>query len=143
MKVLVSACLIGVRCRYDGRSSIHTPLLEKLEGSTIIPLCPEQLGGLPTPREEAMIVSGTALDVLAGKARVHTKSGKDVTKNFLKGAKKSYQMARTMGIKRAYLKNGSPSCGVTKIYSKDGRLIEGNGVTSAFLSMKGMKLIPV
>ncbi len=143
MRVVVSACLIGIRCRYDGKSAKVPHLLKKLEGKIVIPLCPEQMGGLPTPREESVIVRGTALDVLSGKGKVITKSGKDVTKNFIRGAKESYKIAKLLGIRKAYFKDHSPSCGVKRIFSAEGKLIEGNGVTASLFSLNGIEVISI
>jgi uncharacterized protein YbbK (DUF523 family) len=143
MKVIISACLLGVKCRYNGTSARSPSLLNKLKGLTIVPLCPEQLGGLPTPREESLIAQGTAFDVLSGKGRVLTKSGKDVTENFIRGAKESYKIALQTGAKIAYLKDRSPSCGVTKTYSKNGTIVKGKGVTAALFSLKRIKVCSV
>lgn len=143
MKVIVSACLFGVHCRYNGKSAKNPSLLNKLEGTVMIPICPEQLGGLPTPRERSLIAQGTAFDVLSGKGKVLTESGKNVTANFIKGAKESYQIARLSGVKIAYLKDRSPSCGVNKVYSKDGKIIKGKGITALLFSLHGIQVISV
>lgn len=143
MKVLISACLIGVKCRYNGTSAKSLSLLSKLKGHTIIPLCPEQLGGLTTPREESFIAQGTALDVLSGKGQVLTRTGKDVTENFIRGAKESYKIARATGARIAYLKDKSPSCGANKTYSKKGRIVKGKGVTAALFSLKNIKVFHI
>lgn len=143
MRVIVSACLIGVSCRYNGKSAEDPLLLKKLKGATMIPICPEQLGGLPTPREKSIIDYGTAFDVLSGKGKVLSKSGKDVTENFVRGAKESYKIAKSLGAKKAYLKNKSPSCGMKNIYSADGKLINGKGITAALFILKDIEVISV
>ena len=143
MRVIISACLLGVKCRYNAKSAKNPRLLKKLKGITVIPICPEQLGGLPTPREKSHIVQGTAFEVLSGKGKVMTKSKKDITENFIRGAKESYKIAKLTGAKIAYLKDKSPSCGVNKIYSKKGKIVKGQGVTAALFSLKEIKVISV
>jgi len=108
----------------------------------IIPLCPEQLGGLPTPGEPQEIVGGTGEDVLRGKANVITASGRDVTKNFLRGAKETLRITKSLGVKEAVLKSCSPSCGCGKIYDGtfSGKLKDGNGVTAALLKEHGIRI---
>lgn len=140
--VLVSACLLGVRCRYDGTTNPADNLTELTRGKQIIPICPEQLGGLSTPRPAAQSSGGTAEDVLDGKARVLTHSGADVTDNFLRGAHEAARLADQFGAREAILKDKSPSCGVCRVY-RDGQLVEGQGVTAALLASKGLRLIPL
>ena len=130
--VIISACLVGINCRYDGKNELHPELLEWIKREGFIPVCPEQLGGLPTPRIPASIVDGDGFDVLAKKAKVVNLEGIDVTDQFLKGAFESLKLARTMGIKRAVLKEKSPSCGVNLTCCND-RIIEGRGVCAALL----------
>ncbi|MEM3616770.1 MAG: DUF523 domain-containing protein [Candidatus Bathyarchaeia archaeon] len=130
---LCSACLLGVKCRYDGRDALNRKVLMLLKAETLIPVCPEQLGGLPTPREPAEIVKG----------RVITKSGRDVTENFKCGAKEALKIAKLFGIKEAVLKQGSPSCGCGRIYDGtfSGKTVKGNGITAALLKKHGIKVI--
>jgi len=130
---LCSACLLGVNCRYDGKNALNTRVVELLEKETLIPVCPEQLGGLPTPREPAEIV---------GK-RVITKSGKDVTENFMRGARETLKIAKLFDVKEAVLKQGSPSCGCGRIYDGtfSGRTVRGDGVTAALLKRHGIKVV--
>ncbi len=120
-KILVSACLVGLRCRYDGKKTKKIRTRENF-----IPVCPEQLGGLPTPRPCANLAGGKGNDVLVGRARVIDRKGKDVTKNFVRGARESGKLAKLYHINEAYLKRRSPSCG------KD-------GVTTAYLKKRGIK----
>lgn len=128
---LVSACLLGLCTRYDGKIKVHPQCLTEITGITWIPVCPEQLGGLPTPREAADIVGGDGCAVLAGTARVLTKSGIDRTAEFIRGAEQVVQIARLQNVRRAFLKARSPSCAVT------GRM----GVTAALLQLAGVGLI--
>ena len=85
MKVVISACLLGVRCRYDGGDSRNETAIKQSETVELIPVCPEEVGGLPTPRSPAEIVGGDGDDVLNGKAKVMTVDGTDVTAAYLKG----------------------------------------------------------
>ena len=124
---LVSACLAGLCTRYDGRIKENRKCLKRLEESIWIPVCPEQLGGLATPRDPAEIVGGDGNAVLKGTARVISRSGMDVTDNFLIGARQVLNIAQRQGIRTFFLKSRSPSCGV------DGSL----GVTAALLLQHG------
>ena len=132
-KILCSACLLGLSCRYDGNSRPNNKVIELIKDYILIPVCPEQLGGLPTPRECSEI-SGT---------KVFTKSGRDVTQNFVHGAKQTLYIAKLLGIKKAILKQYSPSCGCGKIYdgSFSGKIIEGDGVTTKLLKEEGIFVV--
>jgi uncharacterized protein YbbK (DUF523 family) len=141
MVVLVSACLLGLRTRYDGeRMDPHPQALRLIESEMAIPICPEQLGGLPTPREPAEIVGGTGIDVLEGRGQVLTVGGLDVTAQYVAGAQEALRIARLLGAHRAVLSQNSPSCGVCGIYdgSFSHRLIEGMGVCAALLDREGI-----
>ena len=129
---LCSACLLGVACRYDGKSKPNAKVLDLAKKEVLIPICPEQLGGLATPREAAQRL-GT---------RVVTESGKDLTEAFLKGAKSVLFIAKLMGIKEAILKQKSPSCGCGKIYDGtfSGTISEGDGVTCELLKKEGIRV---
>lgn len=140
--ILVSACLIGLKCRYDGTNAFFRELRDKLKDEKILPVCPEQLGGLSTPRLPAVIVGGDGFDVLKLKARVVNEAGQDVTFNFLKGAKKTLEMAEVFGVTHCYLKEKSPSCGVNLIYTDKG-LTSGMGVTTALLLKNGYKVVGI
>jgi uncharacterized protein YbbK (DUF523 family) len=109
----------------------------------LIPVCPEQLGGLPTPRKTCEIMGGTGLDVLQGRAKVINRDGEDLSNNFIRGAEETLFIAQKMGIKRAILQRRSPSCGVGKIYDGtfSSSLINGNGVTAALLLINGITVI--
>ncbi|ABR47889.1 protein of unknown function DUF523 [Alkaliphilus metalliredigens QYMF] len=141
--ILVSACLIGVNCRYDGKHSLVKSMLEELDPKDLLPICPEQLGGLSTPRSPAEIVGGDGKDVLKGNAKVMTIDGKDVTEAFVRGAQESLKMAKFMGVTHAVLKSNSPSCGAGEVYdgSFTGKLIKGDGVTTALLKQHGIKVL--
>ena len=138
---LVSACLVGFHCRYDGKNRLNKNLLKYFKEGELIPICPEQLGGLTTPRDRARIVGGDGKDVLEGKAKVITYTGEDVTKQYLRGSQESLKIARSLGIKEAILKADSPSCGCGKILSENfSKKIKGDGVTTALLKKNGIKV---
>lgn len=140
--VLISACLVGIHCRFDGSKRSPKGNLEKLEGAVIIPVCPEQLGGLATPRKPAEITQGTGFDVLQKKAKVVDSSGTDITAQFLQGAKAVLRIARLNGVEKAYLKEKSPSCGTGSIVHR-GKVNPGPGVTAALLMKEGLEVIGV
>jgi uncharacterized protein YbbK (DUF523 family) len=125
---LVSSCLMGLCTRYDAKIKGNQHCISYLAGSTWIPVCPEQLGGLSTPRPKAILSGGNGHDVLAGRAQVITVDGLDVTKNYILGARQVLQLAETQNISTAILKSGSPSCAV------NGKI----GVTAALLSSHGL-----
>jgi uncharacterized protein YbbK (DUF523 family) len=129
--VLVSACLTGLCTRYDGKLRPSPACLQALAGTHWLPVCPEQLGGLSTPRPAADLIGGDGGDVLAGRARVVTAGGLDVTENFLFGARQCLAVAQAQDIRRAYLKGGSPSCGLTSR----------PGVTAALFLQHGIEVI--
>ncbi len=138
--LLVSACLVGIPCQYNGDSCPHDQLQDLATQGGVLPFCPEVGGGLPTPRPPAEIQGGDGGDVLEGRAQVVNIEGKDVTAEFLAGARKALRVAQRWGIKEAILKARSPSCGVGRIYdgSFSGRLVEGDGVTAALLKREGI-----
>ncbi len=128
---LVSACLVGLCTRYDGQVKTTSDYPAPMHTMAWIPVCPEQLGGLPTPREAAEIIGGDGADVLAGTAQVLTKSGLDVTAEFIRGARQVLHIAQLQNSSTAFLKARSPSCAV------HGRI----GVTAALLQSAGIELI--
>ncbi len=132
-KILVSACLLGVNCKYTGGNNYNDKIMEYLSDKEIIPICPEIMGGLPTPR----IASERKDD------RVITKDGKDVTANFKKGAEETLNLAKRLGATKAILKCKSPSCGYQKIYDGnfDGNIIDGNGVTTELLLKNNFEIL--
>lgn len=133
MKIICSACLLGTKCRFDGDSKPNTKVIELAKKEGLIPVCPEQLGGLPTPREPAEQRGG----------KVFTISGRNVTKNFQRGAEQVLHIALIHGVKEAILKQKSPSCGCGEIYNGlfSGTVIQGDGVTTALLKANGIKVI--
>ncbi|MDK2902775.1 MAG: hypothetical protein PWP48_1928 [Clostridiales bacterium] len=141
---IVSACLAGVNCKYNGGHNADPRIKKLIEEGKAIPICPEQLGGLTTPRRPAEIKGGTGSDVLIGKARVIDADGLDVTEAFVKGAQEVLKLARLAKANKAILKAKSPSCGCGFIYdgSFSGKLIEGNGVTAQILIDNGIEIEP-
>ena len=137
-----SACLVGLSTRFDGADARDDAVYRLFVQGKIIPLCPEQLGGLGTPRLKAEIVGGSGEDVLDGKSAVLLEDGTDVTLQFLRGADEVLKVVRHVGIRRLYMKTNSPSCGVGGIRLK-GKLKKGNGVCAAALLREGIELIPV
>lgn len=137
--VIVSACLVGLKTRYDGDDALSGPALSALKGSVAVPVCPEQLGGLSTPRPRCEITSGGGKEVLSGSSSVIDENGRDVTGNLLKGAQEVVRIARLAGAKEAFLKEKSPSCGVGSI-KRGGTAIDGPGVTAALLERSGIKV---
>lgn len=133
MKILVSACLLGVRCRYDGKSKPHPAVERLLEQHTLIPVCGEILGGLPTPRVSAERQG----------ERVVTADGRDVTAAYRRGAEEVLRLAKLYGCKAAILKERSPSCGSGRIYDGTftGTLTDGWGVTAELLRDHGICVI--
>jgi uncharacterized protein YbbK (DUF523 family) len=125
--------LLGVKCRYDGKGKLNRKVVELAEKEVLIPVCPEQLGGLSTPRE---------LSERRGN-RVLTKSGKDVTENFQRGAKEVLRLAKLFDIREAIFKQNSPSCGCGKIYDGtfSGKIVKDDGVTTALLKRNGIKVV--
>jgi len=115
---------------------------ELVEQGQAFPVCPEQLGGLPTPREKSIIVGGNGRDVIEGRAKVVTIKGEDVTENFLRGAEESLKLAKKVKARRAILKQKSPSCGYGLIY-KEGKLASGMGVTAALLAKERIEIIAI
>jgi len=142
LPVLISSCLLGIECRYDGGHSRVEEIIEKAQEIQFIPICPEQLGGLSTPRAPSYIVKGDGKEVLSGHARVINSLGKDVTEAFIKGARESLKLARLTGATKAILKNKSPSCGLDTPYcNKDTGY--GLGVTAALLLNAGITIIEI
>jgi uncharacterized protein YbbK (DUF523 family) len=139
---IVSACFAGIHCRYDQKHNRIAEIQELVRKGEAIPVCPEQMGGLPTPRNPAEIVGGDGYDVLDGKARVIDNQGNDVTEAFVRGAYEALEMAKTLGATEAILKERSPSCGSCMIYDGQfrGQKKPGVGVTTALLKRHGIKV---
>lgn len=140
--VLVSACLLGLSTRYDGGARASEALVAFAKGHRVIPVCPEQLGGLATPRPKSTLTGGDGAAVMKGAAKVVNELGRDVTENFLRGAKQTVALARIAGARFAILKEKSPSCGVAKVYVA-GSLVDGSGVTTAVLKAMGVEILAV
>ena len=140
--VIVSACLLGFSCRYDGGSKPLDPeVAERLKKEYLpIPVCPEQLGGLPTPRLKMEITSGDGGDVLRGVSKITNEKREDISQTMIKGARQVACYAMEYGITMAILKDGSPSCGVYTIRRR-GSVVEGMGVTAALLKDQGVELL--
>lgn len=130
---IVSACLIGINCRYDGKSKSCKKLIDLAKKREVIPVCPETLGGLSTPRIPAEQKHG----------KIITRDGKDVTENYMKGAEEGLKIAQLFNIKEAILKSRSPSCGSGKIYDGtfSGKLIKGDGVFAKLLKKHKIKVL--
>jgi len=141
---LISACLLGIRCAWSGDDKYKNErAVELAKVKTLIPICPEQLGGLPTPRAPQEIQGGMGEDVLDGKCKVVNKNGQDVTREFVRGAEETLNIAKQFKVKEFIAKSRSPSCGCDQIYdgSFSGRLIEGDGVTTTLLKRNGIRII--
>ena len=131
-RILVSMCLLGVNCRYDGGGKALEEIGELMELAELIPVCPEILGGLPTPRVPSERLDG----------RVVTRDGRDVTAAFRRGAQEALKLAELFGARMALLKERSPSCGSGQIYdgSFSGGLTSGDGVTAELLKANGIAI---
>ena len=134
-KILVSSCLLGAKCAYDGKSRFVGQVKEICEKFGCVEVCPEMDGGLGCPRERHEITGGTGDDVLDGRARVMSSSGKDSTLAFVRGAECALKEAKRSGAKIAIMKSHSPSCGKSEVFAGDfdGEMREGCGVTTALL----------
>ncbi len=137
---IISACLCGVNCKYSGKNNLNSKCEKLLRKGRAVLVCPEQLGGLQTPREPVELI-GTAEEIIENnKGRAVTKSGEDKTKAFVKGAYETLNIARMSGIDKAILKEGSPSCGCNLVY--DGTFsnikISGKGITAYLLEREGI-----
>lgn len=136
---VVSACLAGIACRYDGKRCAHPAVVSLLKAGRAVPLCPEQLAGLPTPRESVALVGGDGEAVLRGDAKVVACSGRDLTQSFLAGAEEVLKVARLVGCREVLFQERSPSCGVEWVYQgKD--LVRGWGVCTAVLERAGFSV---
>lgn len=133
MKIIVSACLLGINSRYCGGGCLNEKVASLIGTHDIIPVCPEQLGGLPTPREPDEIRD----------SRVFEKNGKENTEKFQKGAEETLRLARLLNADMAILKQNSPSCGSSIIYDGtfSGKKIPGSGITASLLIKNGISVI--
>ena len=131
--ILVSACLLGIGCRYDGKHKANTEVLKLREKYNLIPVCPEIFGGLPTPRTPSERIGD----------KVMMKDGTDVTENYQRGAKEALELCRIYNVKTAILKERSPSCGKGEIYdgSFSGTLTKRDGVSAELLIKEGIRVL--
>jgi uncharacterized protein YbbK (DUF523 family) len=134
-KILVSACLLGTNCKYNGENNYSEEIMEFLKDYEIIPVCPEIMGGLPTPRPASEIVGNKVMSI----------NNNDVTQNYQKGAEETLKIAQLLGVKKALLKAKSPSCGNGKIYDGtfSGILIDGDGITTKLLKENDIEVITI
>ncbi|MFZ3099740.1 MAG: DUF523 domain-containing protein [Minisyncoccales bacterium] len=131
-KILCSACLLGINCKYNGGNNANAKVLELAKKEILVPVCPEQLGGLPMPRPRSGRRGNTVVNEF----------GNNITESFIRGAKETLRIAKLLGIDRAILKQKSPSCGCGKIYADfGGRIIDGDGITAELLNRDGIKII--
>lgn len=142
MRFIVSACLLGCNCKYNGGNNFNPAVVKFLEGKEYIAICPEEEGGLPTPRAPSEISGGSGADVLAGLVQVKAKTGGDVSLQFLMGAAQAVLAAKGFGARGALLKERSPSCGVRYIHCGDfdNSVGPGQGVAAAALAQAGLLL---
>jgi uncharacterized protein YbbK (DUF523 family) len=140
--LIVSACLLGLPTRFDGKGHARPAVLGLTSDFVLVPVCPEQLGGLSTPRPPAEIQGGGGDAVLDGRARVTTASGDDVSAHFVTGARVVAEIGTVVGACGAVLKARSPSCGVGETYDGtfSNSLRAGDGVTAALLRRLGLPL---
>ncbi len=133
MRILVSACLLGASCRYDGKSVPNDKVIELSKEHELIPFCPEIYGGLTTPRDPSEIIGDKVMSI----------SGKDVTAQYLRGAQEALKVAKLFGCTTAVLKERSPSCGCREVYDGtfSGVLKEGMGVTAKLFIENGIKVL--
>lgn len=134
---LVSACLAGVNCRYNGKSSEDKKICELVKRGEAISICPEILSGLPTPRACCELIVDDK-----GEEKIVTEDGRDFTEKFKEAAEKTLEIARIIGIEKAILQSRSPSCGYGLIYDGEfsGKLKKGNGLTAKLLAKSGIEI---
>lgn len=137
--ILISACLVGMNCKYNGKNNYNEKALELVKSGQAIPICPEQLGGLSTPRNPSEI------KIINNKKHVIDNKNNDVTEAFEKGANEVLNLAKKLNIKKVVLQSRSPSCGVEKIYSGefDGKLIDGNGILAQLLIENNIEVVDI
>ena len=135
--ILVSACLVGINCKYSGGNNYNQKIFNLVKEGKAIPICPEQLGGLNTPRKPV------ELKVINGKRYAIDNEGNDLTENFERGALEVLNLAKDLNINKAILQPRSPSCGVNKIYSGnfDNKLVDGNGILTELLKQNGIDVL--
>lgn len=141
--ILVSACLLGIDCKYNGSNNDNIKVKEYLKNKEFIIVCPEQLGGLTTPRDPSEIIKLDNSEIMDKNYKVISNKNIDVTENFIKGANETLKIAQIYNCKEAILKDGSPSCGSNFIYdgSFTGNKIKGEGLTAKLLKDNNLKVI--
>lgn len=142
---LISACLVGINCKYNGKNNLEDlpeKIYKEYKEGKLIPVCPEQLGGFATPRKPAQIYKSSGGEVLDGEGKVFDEDGKELTEDFIRGAREILKIAQDLNIQEVILKQRSPSCGCGKIY--DGTFSKtvkkGDGVTAALLKRNDIKV---
>ena len=141
--ILVSACLLGIDCKYNGSNNDNAKVKEYLKNKAFVIACPEQLGGLTTPRDPSEIVKCDKDGIINENYKIISNKYVDVTRNFIKGANETLKIAKIYNCKEAILKYGSPSCGSNFIYdgSFTGNKVIGEGVTTKLLRDNNIKVI--
>jgi len=137
--IIVSACLLGRRCRYNGEDRAHAGVRRFLKGKNYVAVCPEKLAGWGVPRPPVELKGGGAEKVMEGRARIVTHEGTDLTASLIRAVRKLVDRATSLRSEEAILKEKSPSCGVTKVY-RDGRLVEGKGLFTHRLKDRGIQV---
>jgi len=138
--ILVSACLLGLRCCYNGCNNTYQPVLDLRDKYILIPVCPEQLGGLQTPRPPSFFIKGDGSQTLEGIDNLINDQNENVSSHFRKGAEEALKICRLFNIKTAILKERSPSCGTHQIYLKE-KLTKGMGVTATILKSNDIRIM--
>lgn len=140
--ILISACLCGVNCKYSGENNLNEDILKLIEEEKVMLICPEQLGGLCTPRKPCEIKNGSGEEVLDGRAKVINNNNEDCTENFTRGAYEALNIAKKFGVSVAILKGKSPSCGCGEIYDGtfNNNKIKGNGVTTSLFLRNNIRV---
>lgn len=135
MKVIVSACLAGDNCKYNGENNLNQKMMEFLKSHEIIKVCPEVLGGLPTPRPSAEIVGGKVMNT----------DGKNITKEFFLGAQRAFEIVQQEKPDLIILQSRSPSCGIKQIYDGtfSGNKIPGHGLFAELCIKAGYKVLDI
>ena len=137
--MLISACLVGINCKYNGKNNYNEKALDLVKKGIAIPICPEQLGGLTTPRNPSEI------RIIDNKVHVIDNKNNDVTKEFEKGAYEVLQLAKNLKVDKVILKSKSPSCGIGKIYDGtfSNNLIDGNGILANLLIDNNIEVVDI
>ena len=140
--ILISACLLGLPTRYDGKSKRSQKVLDYLKSNNFlpVPVCPEQLAGMSTPRDKTFFKTGDGHDVLSGSGLVISQDGQEMNEVFCRGARMVLQIAQLSNCQMAMFKERSPSCGVHQIYQGENK-VDGTGVTTALLLREGFQVI--